>query len=144
MICSQLTLIQWKSLIDQSLEPFELEVISESMRPVLEVGDRVLVTPLRRLPKRGEVIVFYRDDLQPSLVVHRCLGGLKFSGDHTLVYDHGVEEQHILGVVYQCRRDGNLIAIRQRVPFLKSGKMCCFGVKRSVWGFLRNLMKSGV
>jgi signal peptidase I len=141
MIHSQLTLMQWKSLINQSKEPFELEVISESMWPTLEVGDRVLVTPLTRLPRRGEVIVFYRENLQPSLVVHRCLGGLKFSGDHTLVYDHGVEEQHILGVVYQCRRAGDLLSIRQRVPFFKSVKMFSLWLKRSSRSFLKSLMK---
>jgi len=130
MISPQLTLSQWKALINKSSDSFSLKVISESMLPVLRIGDEVLITPIDRLPKRGEVTVFFRKDLQPQLVVHRCLGNLKFSGDNTVVYDQGVEAEHILGVVYQFRRDGELKMIRQKVPRFKSILML-YGLVRS-------------
>ena len=116
MVSTQLTLAQWKALINQSSALFSLEVISESMLPVLCVGDEVLITPIDRLPKKGEVTVFYREHLQPQLMVHRCLGGLKFSGDNTMAYDRGVKSEHILGVVYQFRRSGELKSLVQVIP----------------------------
>ncbi|MCK5835599.1 MAG: S24/S26 family peptidase [Lentisphaeria bacterium] len=120
MISSKLTLVQWKALINHSSDHFSLKVISGSMLPVLQIGDEVLISPINRLPAKGEVTVFFREDLEPQLVVHRCLGGLKFSGDNTFSYDQGVEEKHVLGVVYQFRRDGELKTIVQKVPRFKS------------------------
>ena len=141
MTSPQLTLLQWKALINNSPELFSLKVISESMLPALEMGDEVLISPTIRLPRRGEVTVFFREHLQPQLVVHRCLGGLKFSGDNSMVYDQGVEAEHILGVVYQFKRAGELRALAQKVPRFKESMMLIYFIKtklkRAVKKFLR-------
>ena len=141
MTSSQLTLTQWKALINQSADLFSLEVISESMLPVLCIGDEVLITPLNRLPKRGEVTVFFRAHLHPQLVVHRCLGGLKFSGDNTLTYDQGVEAQHILGVVYQFKRAGEMNSLEQHVPRFKSAFMLYASIKNLFKRVLKKILK---
>lgn len=108
--------ITWRQLADS--KQLTLEVISGSMYPLLKIGDKIIVSPLKGLPKNGEITVFYRPNESHELVVHRCLGGLLFSGDHTMVLDRGITEQDLVGVVHEFERDGEIIHLElKRFPF---------------------------
>ncbi len=88
-----------------------LVVKSGSMRPVIEVGDIIIVTPvnpseIRASPGNGDVIVFYRpgEKGNPSfIIVHRAIarveGGVVTKGDANAVADYWspVPYDHIIG-----------------------------------------------
>ncbi|MCS7137987.1 MAG: signal peptidase I, partial [Candidatus Caldarchaeum sp.] len=88
-----------------------LVVKSGSMRPVIEVGDIIIVLPvnpaeIRADPLNGDVIVFYRPGekgFANSIIVHRAVarqaGGIITKGDANSVADYWgpVPPDHILG-----------------------------------------------
>ncbi|GBC69491.1 Signal peptidase I W [archaeon HR01] len=88
-----------------------LVVKSGSMRPVIEVGDIILVTPvavddIRASPTNGDVIVFYRPGEKGAgnaIIVHRAVGkvagGFITKGDANSAPDYWspVPPDHILG-----------------------------------------------
>ena len=88
-----------------------LVVKSGSMRPVIEVGDIIIVTPvspddIRASTRNGDVIVFYRPGEKGSsnsIIVHRAIdevnGGFITKGDANSQPDYWspVPPDHILG-----------------------------------------------
>ncbi|MEM0384032.1 MAG: signal peptidase I [Candidatus Caldarchaeum sp.] len=88
-----------------------LVVKSGSMRPVIEVGDIIIVAPvnpaeIKADPRNGDVIVFYRPGEKgssASIIVHRAVGreagGIITKGDANAVADYWgpVPPDHILG-----------------------------------------------
>ncbi|MDJ0273573.1 MAG: signal peptidase I [Aigarchaeota archaeon] len=88
-----------------------LVVKSGSMRPVIEVGDIIIVLPVspddvRADPVNGDVIVFYRPGekgVPGSIIVHRAVarvsGGFITKGDANAVADYWgpVPFDHLLG-----------------------------------------------
>ncbi|MEM4301797.1 MAG: signal peptidase I [Candidatus Caldarchaeum sp.] len=88
-----------------------LVVKSGSMRPVIEVGDIIIVLPVspddvRADPVNGDVIVFYRPGekgVPSSIIVHRAVarvsGGFITKGDANAVADYWgpVPFDHLLG-----------------------------------------------
>ncbi len=80
-----------------------------SMLPLLCEGDRVLVAHGRRALRRGDIVLFQRED---GLVAHRLLyiqsesaGKVLFTqGDHTQQMDPPLGEAQILGRVTAVRR----------------------------------------
>ncbi len=90
--------------------PF-LVVKSGSMRPVIEVGDIIIIAPvnpseIRASPENGDVIVFYRPGKKgspSSMIVHRAIahveGGVITKGDANAFADYWgpVPYDHIIG-----------------------------------------------
>ena len=88
-----------------------LVVKSGSMRPLIEVGDIIIVTPvnpaeIKADPVKGDVIIFYRPGykgMQNSIIVHRAIAatptGYITKGDANLAADYWgrVPYDHILG-----------------------------------------------
>ncbi|MEM4189225.1 MAG: signal peptidase I [Candidatus Caldarchaeum sp.] len=88
-----------------------LVVKSGSMRPVIQVGDIIIVTPvnpreIRADPVNGDVIVFYRPGekgVAGSIIVHRAIaivsGGIITKGDANAVADYWgpVPFDHVIG-----------------------------------------------
>ncbi|MEM4281972.1 MAG: signal peptidase I [Candidatus Caldarchaeum sp.] len=88
-----------------------LVVKSGSMRPVIQVGDIIIVTPvnpreIKADPVNGDVIVFYRPGEKGSpgsIIVHRAIavvsGGVITKGDANAVADYwgAVPFDHVIG-----------------------------------------------
>jgi signal peptidase I len=59
---------------------FPVRVTGRSMSPTLEPGDLVAVTPLRRRPGRGEIVVLRRSEGPEMIKRVAALGGETFGG----------------------------------------------------------------
>lgn len=64
---------------------YNVYIPSESMVPTLNVGDKLVVTRIYNKDKiqRGDIIVFYSDELQETLI-KRVIG---LPGDHIVIHD---------------------------------------------------------
>lgn len=81
---------------------------SGSMRPTLEPGDQVLVTPYNRPwgssePGRGDVVVFRRMDGSPGFFVKRVIGvpgdHLEIRGGQVFVDGYALQEPYLLSEI---------------------------------------------
>ena len=64
---------------------YNVYIPSESMVPTLNVGDKLVVTRIYNTDKikRGDIVVFYSDELQET-VIKRVIG---LPGDHIVIHD---------------------------------------------------------
>ena len=102
----------WRQLVASG--EFWFRVASDSMAPTLLPGDEVLVLPLERQPRRGEVIVFLHGD---HLVVHRCRGGASFRGDGRIAPDPPVAAEQVVGMAVAGRRDRREWPLADSLPW---------------------------
>jgi len=91
---------------DQAAGPLRLPVVSDSMRPLLRVGDWVLVEAVLPAALRlGDILVVQRG---AELITHRLVArdgqGWRTHGDHTRVLDQLVVAEEIVGRVSVIER----------------------------------------
>lgn len=135
-----LSIGDWKKLAKSG--ELELKVVSNSMYPTLKVGDLVKVAALDKTPVKGVVTVFYKASENPPLIVHRCLGNMRFRGDNRVVDDPPVTEEQIVGFVKEFVRDGNVVKIDDsKLVKLHGFIRRVFIRTRSVLGKLKRLVK---
>jgi signal peptidase I len=96
----------------QACEQHWLLVRGISMLPLLQDGDEVLISHDLSLLRRGEIVVFQKEN---CLVAHRVVrikkeagGGTTYltKGDNTLQFDSPVGNTAILGRVISIRKNG--------------------------------------
>lgn len=88
-----------------------------SMLPLIRGGkDTVLVAPLRRAPKKGDILLFHRHDGKD--ILHRVR---RFSGDSIIMLGDGsigedgpIKREDILGIAVILIRDGKSIPLDTR------------------------------
>jgi len=119
-----LSIEEWKAL--SASGRLELEVVSDSMYPTLRVGDVIKVRPLGdALPGKGMVTVFYKEGI-PPLVVHRCLGNMRFRGDNRLNDDPPVSKRQLVGYVEELIRNGRCVKVDGSglIKLHRAGRRC--------------------
>jgi len=92
-------------------DQIRLRVISNSMAPLLKVGDKVIVAPNSPAElRRGDVIVVWRND---EFITHRLVtmqDGLWYTkGDRSRHLDHPVTTDAVLGKVIAVQRGDILL-----------------------------------
>lgn len=88
-----------------------LRVNSQSMAPVLQVGDHILLQPASAdTLHRGDIVVIQQLD---GYLTHRLIGqgaqGLSTKGDRNRLADAPIQANHIIGVVISLERDGHSV-----------------------------------
>ncbi len=137
-------------LIDQLRgEPFQLRVVSESMRPFLQIGDMIWVDPRTdQVLQRGDIVVRLETGSAEGPVrdwtVHRLVRisdqGWLTKGDHLRGFDPPVTREAILGRVIRIERQG-LNKNLQQFPWNLAGQWLGF---YHYWlGFLFVLLRRG-
>lgn len=129
----------------EKLAPLITEVVGEggefrlypkgtSMRPLLRQGiDSVALASLNRSPKRGDILLYRRENGQ--YVLHRLMrraknGDLCFSGDNHMALEHGIAETQVLAVVTAIFRG-------EKRRSAKGVFMSCYGRLMTVNAFKR-------
>lgn len=110
----------------EELAPLIAEVIGEggefrlypkgtSMRPLIRQGlDSVALAALSRAPKRGDILLYRRENGQ--YVLHRLMrcekdGTLCFSGDNHLEWEHGITEDQLLAMAIAVFRRNKRVSM---------------------------------
>lgn len=118
---SQLFRTQIGGMVNDSLrqgEGVRFQVMSNSMAPVIALGDSVTVAgPLARAPHRGDVVCFRRGE---SFVVHRVLSvqhheqgfSLLTRGDSSPELDPRCDAANCLGLVCLVQKPDRVIDLR--------------------------------
>ena len=93
-------------------EPFQLTVTGGSMLPFLAPQrDTVLLSPPARRPRRGDILLFTRED--GSWILHRVRrvkkDGLYMIGDAQTVTEGPVPESRVLATVTRARIKGRIV-----------------------------------
>ncbi|MFL5616588.1 MAG: S24 family peptidase [Gemmatimonadaceae bacterium] len=90
-----------------------------SMHPTIKPGERVLLQPLNREPKPGDVVAFR---MGTAILVHRVIDvsgpRLHTRGDGSLVCDKPILSSRVLAFAGAVERDGHVIAL---YPTLRYG-----------------------
>lgn len=121
----------WRAIIREAPLPFE--VTGDSMYPTLRRGDRIIIEPLDRSPRPGEIVVF----LRRQLVSHRFLGGERCRGDNFLDPDPPVPPDRIVGVARYRLRDGRQTALSRRMPLAARAHRLYLRARWIAWRLLR-------
>lgn len=109
----------WHTLSREGTDiPIQICLAGESMRPLIRKGkDPVTILPLRRPPKRGDVVLFA--DSRGRYVVHRVWkvgqGIVITLGDHCDAPDAPLTQEQIWGLVTEVRRKGRRIPLDNAV-----------------------------
>ena len=86
----------------------KLPITGISMRPLLVWGRDTVDIVKCETAKKGDIIFYLRDNGQ--FVLHRIVGvddkGYILCGDNQWVLEYGIEDRHIIGVVYSITRKG--------------------------------------
>jgi len=98
-----------KDLIDIELsigDQIQFRVVSNSMAPIIEVGDSVLVNISEfDAIKRGDIIVIQRED---DFLTHRAIklkdGGWLTKGDNSVFFDPLSKAENIIGYVVSVEK----------------------------------------
>jgi signal peptidase I len=103
-----------RSLLNAN-QPVQMMVVSQSMAPLIVRGDRVWVAPVEATTlNRGDLVVFQRGY---DCITHRFLGRhgrlCYTKGDQSIVADHPVEQEQILGRVVAMERNGCRVELHQ-------------------------------
>lgn len=99
----------------ETVGPLRLTVTSDSMRPLLRMGDVVVVQPVDpQAIQPGEVLVVQRDG---EWITHRLVGvdenGWHTHGDNTSYADEAVSADQIVGRVSTIERGNQTIDLQQ-------------------------------
>jgi signal peptidase I len=100
----------WEDLYSKKQQSW-LTILSGSMMPLLQIGDKVLIQSVKPVDIRhGDLIVFKSPD---KLIVHRVIrryNRLSFlqKGDNTTNAEI-VSSEHVIGKVIAIRKGGNII-----------------------------------
>lgn len=132
-----------KELISQFTgAAWQLQVTSESMLPILQAGDTIVVEPSHNKPLRQGDIVVCMQNVQSGgeyedWVVHRLVGksdqGWLTKGDHLRAFDIPVPRDAILGRVIQIVHQGERIDL-QSFPWREVNRY--LGFYHSFLGFM--------
>lgn len=102
---------------------FALTITGNSMEPTFRNGqDRVILSPLERPLRKGDVPLYRRDD--GTIVLHRVVavhsdGTIDCCGDHQLLVERNIRPQQVLAVGTAFVRSGRAVsakAWRYRFP----------------------------
>ena len=101
---------------------FRIHPQGVSMLPYLKEGrDSVMLSPLDRAPKRGDILLYRRTD--GTLVLHRVVrveedGNLSMRGDNQYFIERGIRQEQVIATVkrfYRGERECSTDAIVSRL-----------------------------
>lgn len=103
---------QYRELL-KTTEALPLQVTGRSMTPFLITGrDSVMLTALRQSPRRGDIILYRREN--GSYVLHRVFarhrdGSYTMIGDGQQQLERGIAREQMFARVCSARRKGRLL-----------------------------------
>lgn len=100
-------------------EPVSLVVASDSMRPLLRRGDRVIIAPVVAADlERGDLVTLHDGSPSGSLLTHRYYGQiasvpplLVTRGDRVLRFDAPASPERLIGRVLARQRGGHTLSL---------------------------------
>ena len=104
----------------ESDDGIALNVQGKSMGPILTLHSKVVVRPLKRLPRFGEIILFQRgnDLVIHRLICHSNIQNLVTKGDSCFSADGLVNIEDVIGLVVGIQCEGRIwVPIHWRRPF---------------------------
>ncbi len=108
----ELLLEQYRELLRQGQTELPLVITGSSMCPFL-VGNRdtVFLSPLHQLPRRGQIVLYLRDNGQ--YVLHRVYragkDGCDMVGDGQTQIERGIRQEQMIALVHRVSRKGRLL-----------------------------------
>lgn len=94
---------------------FKFPIRGESMLPLLKTGDFVTLSKINRKIKKGDILLYRRDNGQ--FVLHR-VRNIKnntyvFVGDHQRKKEYGIKDINLIGIVISYEKNGNLYKLNR-------------------------------
>jgi len=123
-----LSVAQWHEMVSHGADlPVRFQVTGGSMRPLIRNRrDIVTVVPLRRAPRIGDIVLFYRPESVAPYVLHRVW---KIEGERVCTFgdgcygpDHWMPASHIWGLAILIER--GRLRIDPNSPFWQAAAKC--------------------